>query len=1009
MMGISNEYQLKFNSIKDAKKLLEAVEKRFGGNPTTKKTQKNLLKQQYENFTAPQRCLIKLLIGFKSLNKADLDTMSMDDLYNNLKVYELEVKGISSSSSSTQNMAFVSSSNNNTSSSNRAVNTAQAINTAHGVYIASTQVNAAYSTNIDNLSNAVICSFFSSQQNSPQLVHEDLEQIHPDDMEEMDLRWQMAMLTMRARSFLKKTRWKLTVNGNETIGFDKSNVECYNCHMRRHFDRECKTLRNQDNLNKEILRRSVPVETSTTISLVSCDSLGGYDWSDQVEERPNYALVAFASSSSVSEVSDNEDEDVSQPKIEKKIVRLSIAKIEFVKSKQQEKTARKTVKQVEQHKQNTHNPRVLISTARQVNAAHSKTTVNAARPMSHLSKIAHSTIKRLGHLNFKTMNKLVKGNLVRGLPSKLFENDQTCVACQKKKHHRASCKPKTENSISLPLHLLHMDLFGPTFVKSLKKKMYCLVVIDGYSRFTWVFFLATEDETSGILKSFSTGIENLVDYKADEGFFVGYSLNSKAFRVFNSRTRLMEQNLRIRFSESTPNVLGRGPAWLFDIDALTRTMNYEPIVAEIQEKNECNDQEKEDNVNSTNNVNTVSSTVNTANTNRINAVGKNISIELQFDLNMPALEDVSTFDFSKDNKDDGAVAHMNNLDTTIQVSPIPTTKIHKYHPLDQVIGDLQSATQTRKMSKNLEKHGFTEVKTASTSMETQKPLLKDEDGEEVDVHMYRSMIGSLMYLTSSRPDIMFVVCACARYQVNLKSTAMAKTINGKAQSHAKVNGKKIIATESSVKRDIRLADEEDEAFHKELGDRLVRAATTASRLEAKQNSEITLAEARGALKTLKPRRKGLFFMIQEERLKRERSQKEQEANIALIETWDNFQAKIDADHQLAERLQAQEQEELVNTSEDFRPELVERKEKRVGEEPIQESTQKQKVEDDKEKAELKQLMEAILDEEEVAIDAILLDVKSLKIVDWKIHKEGKKSYYQIVKADGKSQMYMFFS
>ncbi|GJU83701.1 putative ribonuclease H-like domain-containing protein [Tanacetum coccineum] len=111
------------------------------------------------------------------------------------------------------------------------------------------------------------------------------------------------------------------------------------------------------------------------------------------------------------------------------------------------------------------------------------------------------------------MNKLVKGNLVRGLPSKLFENDQTCVACQKGKQHRVSCKSTTENSISLSLHLLHMDLFGPTFLKSLMKKMYCIVVTDDYSRFIGVFFLATMDETSGILKSFITRIENLVDHK----------------------------------------------------------------------------------------------------------------------------------------------------------------------------------------------------------------------------------------------------------------------------------------------------------------------------------------------------------------------------------------------------------------------------------------------------------------------------------------------------------------
>ncbi|GJZ03750.1 retrovirus-related pol polyprotein from transposon TNT 1-94 [Tanacetum coccineum] len=204
--------------------------------------------------------------------------MSMDDLYNNLKVYEPEVKRMSSSSSSTQNMAFVSSSNNNTSSSN------EAVNAAHGVTTTSTQVNIAYSTNIDNLSDVVICSFFVHQTNSPQLAHEDLQQ--------------MAMLTMRARRFLKNTGRKLTVNGNETIGFDKSKVECYNCHNRGHFSRECRALRNQDNKNKESSRRSVPVEISTSTALVSCDGLGGFDWSDQAEEGPNYALMAYSSSSS---------------------------------------------------------------------------------------------------------------------------------------------------------------------------------------------------------------------------------------------------------------------------------------------------------------------------------------------------------------------------------------------------------------------------------------------------------------------------------------------------------------------------------------------------------------------------------------------------------------------------------------------------------------------------------------------------------------------------------------
>ncbi|GJX44637.1 putative ribonuclease H-like domain-containing protein [Tanacetum coccineum] len=124
---------------------------------------------------------------------------------------------------------------------------------------------------------------------------------------------------------------------------------------------------------------------------------------------------------------------------------------------------------------------------------------------------------------------------------------------------------------------------------------------------------------------------------------------------------------------------------------------------------ECKDQEKEDNVNNTNNVNTVSSTVNATGTNDVNVVGGKISIELPFDPNMPALEDDSIFDFSRDDEDDGAVVEMNNLDTTIQVSPNPTTRIHKDHSLNQVIEDLQLATQTRKMSKNLEEHGFIEA------------------------------------------------------------------------------------------------------------------------------------------------------------------------------------------------------------------------------------------------------------------------------------------------------------
>nr|GEU83782.1 hypothetical protein [Tanacetum cinerariifolium] len=615
-------------------------------------------------------------------NKADLDTMSMDDLYNNLKVYEPEVKRMSSSRSSTQNMAFV-------------------------------------------------------QPNNPQLVHKNLEQIHPYDMEEIDLRWKMAMLTMRARRFMKKTRRKLTVNGNETIGFDKSNMECYNCHKIGHFARECRALRNQDNKHKESSRRSVPVETSTSVALVLCDVPPPYT-RNFMPPTPGLSFTGLDEFVNKPVVENyNEEEDVSQPKFEKKSVRPSIVKIEFVESKQQEKTARKTVKQ-----------------AKAVNTA-------------------------------------------------CYVQNRVLVV---KPHNKTRYEPFHGRTTTL------------SFMRPFRCPITILNNIDHLGKFNG---------------------------KVDEGFFVGYSLNSKAFRVFNSRTRIVEENLRIRFSESTPNVVGTPSNGFVDTKA-------------------SDNAEKEDNINSTNNVNTVSSTVNAAGTNEVNVVGENISIELQFDPNMPALEDVSTFYFSRDDEDDGAVANMNNLDTTIQgimirnkarlvaqgytqkegidydevFTPVARIKairlflayasfkdfvvyqmdvksgflygkikeevyvcqpprfedpgfpdrelciaferlMHEKFQMSS-IGELTFflglqvkqkkdgtfISQDKYVAKILKKFRFTKVKTASTPMETQKPLLKDKDGKEVDVYMYRSMNGSLMYITSLRPDIMFALCACARYQVN---------------------------------------------------------------------------------------------------------------------------------------------------------------------------------------------------------------------------------------------------
>nr|GEX66513.1 putative ribonuclease H-like domain-containing protein [Tanacetum cinerariifolium] len=285
--------------------------------------------------------------------------------------------------------------------------------------------------------------------------------------------------------------------------------------------------------------------------------------------------------------------------------------------------------------------------------------------------------RRLGHVNFKTINKLVKGNLVRGLPTKVLTNDNSCVACKKGKQHRASCKSKTVSSGDQPLFRLHMDLFGPTFVKILSKKSYCLVIT---SRFSWVFFLASKAETTPVLKTFIVGLENLLSLK---------------------------ETLHVNFMENKPNVAGSGPAWLFDIDSLTRTMNYHPVIAENQtnshadalvDGNEHDDDIQKsvspdihsssssaqtrrqcDKTKNKDKVNAASSSVSTAGHNFINstndfsAAGPSnaaASPTATNSLKMPNLEDLT---YSDDADDVGAEADINNLESIISTRSMART------------------------------------------------------------------------------------------------------------------------------------------------------------------------------------------------------------------------------------------------------------------------------------------------------------------------------------------------
>ncbi|GKA91277.1 putative ribonuclease H-like domain-containing protein [Tanacetum coccineum] len=435
-----------------------------------------------------------------------------------------------------------------------------------------------------------------------------------------------------------------------------------------------------------------------------------------------------------------------------------------------------------------------------------------AKATNDESKMWH---RRLGHINFKTMNKLVKGNLVRGLPSKIFENDHTCVVCQKGKQHKASCKTKLVNSISQPLQILHMDLFGPTFVKSIMGKMYCLVVTDDYSRsdngtefknyemnqFCGIkgikreFSNARTPQQNGVaerknrtlieaartmladsllpiqfwaeaintacyvqnrvlvtkphnktpyelligrtpilsfMRPFGCPVTilNPLDYlgkfdgKANEGFLVGYSINSKAFRVFNNRTRKVEENLHVNFLENKPNVAGsleanfdagqagkeNVPNQEYILLPLLHISSNIPLNSEKDESSPKDDTRKINNVKDLakeGDMNGPGEATHTNNKNDNNATSP-FNTDYSVDPFMSNLDDfynlqnTGIFNNAYDDEDVGVEADINNLETTMSVSPIPIARIHKDHPKNQIIGEMQSSVQTRKMAKQNE-------------------------------------------------------------------------------------------------------------------------------------------------------------------------------------------------------------------------------------------------------------------------------------------------------------------
>nr|GEY42957.1 ribonuclease H-like domain-containing protein [Tanacetum cinerariifolium] len=715
------------------------------------------------------------------MNKPDLDTISFDDLYNNFKIVEQEVKGTTSlsSSSSSQNMAFVSS----PSSTND-------VNTTYGVSVANTQVSSA-STHVSNanLSDATVYAFLASQPNGSQLVHEDLVQIHEDDLEEMDLKWQRTA-----------SNAIVAIDG---AGFDWSYMA----------DDEVPTnMALMAFLDSKPEFEGYGPKTSNSVS---------EDISNEVKESLDASLVK---------------ELVLDDKLEKKIVFPTVAKIEFVRPKQQEKPVRKPIKYAEMYRElvvswnnytrlnynystkNAHPsahsnmaPRAVLmktglrplNTARPINTAHPKTTVYSARPMPNSAVVnavranqvnvvkasacwiwrptklnsALITLKKHNYIDARGRSKHITGNMsylseyekndggyvafggdpkgdtkcvVLSPDFKLLDESQVLLRvsrknnmysvdlknftpsgdhkvkiircdnriefknkemnqfCEERGIKREFCVARTskQNTVAERKNrtlieaartmLANLKLPTTFWAKAVNTACYVqnmVLVIKPHNKTLYELFNGRTPSLSfmrpfGCPVTILNTLDPLVkfDRKDDEGFFVGYSVNSKSFRVLNSITMIVKETLHITFLENKPNVVGSGLTLLFDIDTLTKSMNYKPIVVGNQSNDSAGkkdvegprnidnevpnteelriNQEKDANVNNTNNINVVNAV-----DIKDNVVDKDIVYGCTDDLNMPNLEEIV---YSDNDEDVGLEADMTNLDTNIHVSSIPT-------------------------------------------------------------------------------------------------------------------------------------------------------------------------------------------------------------------------------------------------------------------------------------------------------------------------------------------------
>ncbi|GJU66209.1 ribonuclease H-like domain-containing protein [Tanacetum coccineum] len=616
----------------DAKSLFAAIHARFGGNDATKKTKKTLLKQMYENFNAPsiesldsifnrlqkivsQLAILGEIVSQEDLNlkflrslpaewnthvvvwrnKPNLDIMSFDDIYNNFKIVKQEVNRTVTSISnlSSLNMAFVSSP-----SSSNDVNTANVQVNAASTPV-STDNTASSHDNTANISDATVYAFLSNQPNGSHLIHEDLEQIHEDNLEEIDLKWQLALLSMRARKYYQRT--------------GPRNQES--------------RLRNHDSS-----RKIVNVEDTSTKAMVAIDG-AGFDWSFMADEEvpTNMALMAFLNSEALNDKTctntclknyktlktqyDNLRIELNKSEFDLTTYKRGLASIEeqlvFYKKNEvmicdQIAVLKRDAlfKDSEINALNIHIEK--LKKEKESNQIKIVNFENASKSLDNLigSQISNNNRKGVGFESYNvvappptglfappTIDLSISG--LKEFQQLEFEGyglkvNKSVSENEVKKTHDAliieigclivvmmSLKTPQQNGVAKKKNRTLIEATRTMLADSLLPIPFWAEAVNTACRTPIISFMRPFGYPVTILNT----LDHLgkFDGKANEGFLVGYFKNNKYFRVFNSRTRKVEENLHVNFLENKPNVAGSGPEWLFDIDSLTSSMNYQPV------------------------------------------------------------------------------------------------------------------------------------------------------------------------------------------------------------------------------------------------------------------------------------------------------------------------------------------------------------------------------------------------------------------------------------------------